>query len=183
MKRFALLIVCLVAMATPALALNGVGDVSVYADNQGNDCNILSPGGGGLVHIYVVHKFQPGDEATYSRFKGEWPTGLTFLGSFNVGSFVSIGSFDNDISVAYGLCVTTTALVGDALFQTSAVSPTCSYVSLVAAVGQTTPLATRCDFGEWEVGVGQAIVNPDGTCQCTIKTEPTSWGKVKALYR
>jgi len=182
MKRFALLILCLVAFATPALALNGVGDISAYADDQGNDCNILAPGGGGLLHVYVVHKFQPGDEGTYCRFKGVWPTGLTFF-SFSVGPYVSIGNFATDISVAYGTCQTTTVTVGDALFQTVTASPTCSYFDLIAADGQATPLATRCDFGEFEVGVGQGIVNPDGTCQCTIATEPTSWGKVKALYR
>lgn len=183
MKRFALLIICLVAMATPALAINGIGDISSYADDQGNDCNILSPGGGGLVHVYVVHKFQPGESATYSRFKGQWPTGLTFLGSFNVGANVAIGNFATDVAVAYGVCVSGPHLVGDALFQTSAASPACSYFDLVASDGQATPLGTDCLFGEYEVGTGQAIVNPDGTCPCTIATEPTSWGKVKALYR
>jgi hypothetical protein len=183
MKRFALLIVCLVAMATPALAINGVGDVSVYADDQGSNCNISSPGGGGLVHVYVVHKFQPGEQGTYSRFKGEWPAGMTFLGAFNVGSNVAIGTFDNDVAVAYGVCVTSTHLVGDALFTTSGVSPTCSYFNLVASVGQTTPLATDCTFAEFEVATGQGIVNPDAGCQCSIATEPTSWGRVKALYR
>jgi hypothetical protein len=183
MKRFALLVLCLVAVATPALAINGVGDISAYADANGTDCNILSPGGSAIMHVYVVHKFKNGEQSTYCRFKGQWPAGLVWLSSFNTGTNLAIGSFNTDISVAYGACITSTTLVGDALFQSAAVSPTCSYFELLAADGQLTPLATDCAFVEVQIGVGKGIVNPDQNCQCNVATEPTSWGRVKALYR
>jgi hypothetical protein len=185
MKRFSLLMVSLLvlALAAPAYAqlLTHVGDISAYADDLGSSCNITAPGGGGLLTVYVVHKFTDGGGATGSRFKGTFPSGLSFV-AFNT-PFVPIGNFTTDLSLGYGFCISTTTSLGSALFINATASPACSYVSIVAADNFVNPIATDCSFGEYTVKTGQAIVNPNGTCQCNVPTQPTSWGKVKALYR
>jgi hypothetical protein len=183
MKRFSLLMVSLLVLAAPAYAqlLEHVGDISAYADDQGSSCNIAAPGGGGLVTVFVVQKFSDGGGATGCRFKGTFPASLSFV-AFNT-SFVPIGNFTNDLSLGYGFCISTTTSLGSALFINATASPACSYVSIVAADNFANAIATDCSFGEYTVKTGQAIVNPDQSCQCNVPTQPTSWGRVKALYR
>jgi hypothetical protein len=183
MKRIALLTLFVLALASSAFAQTTglVGDISAYADDQGNVCNLNSPGGGALVTVYIVHKFSDGGGATGSRFKATFPAGLSFL-AFTT-AFVPIGNLSTDLSLGYGACLSSTTSLGSALLSSTSPSPTCSYFSIVAADNFPDPIATDCSFGEFTVKTGQGIVNPDGTCQCNIATEATSWGKVKALYR
>ncbi|HET6348069.1 MAG TPA: hypothetical protein VFH88_03205 [Candidatus Krumholzibacteria bacterium] len=181
MKRIGLLVLLIVAFAAPAFAVGEVGDISAYADDQGAVCNLTSPGGNAIEFIYIVQKFSDGGSATGCRFKVTVPTGLTIL-SFTT-SFVPIGDIKNDLSLAYGFCITQTTSLGYILAQSTSASPTCSYVSVVAADNFANAIATDCSFGEYTVGTGQGIVNPDGTCQCNIAVQPSTWGKVKALYR
>jgi hypothetical protein len=50
MKRLALLAFVILAVAAPAFAQypdGATGDVSAYADDQGNSCDVAAPGGGG----------------------------------------------------------------------------------------------------------------------------------------
>jgi len=183
MKRIALLMVGLLtlALAAPAFAqIEGhVGDISAYGDDQGNACNITAPAG--LVTVYVVHKFSDGGGATGCRFKLTFPAGLTFL-AFNT-PMVPIGNVTSDLSLAYGVCIQTTTMLGSALFNSSGAVAACSYVSVVNADNSVNPIATDCLFGEYPIKTGQAIVNPDGSCQCNVATQPSTWGRVKSLYR
>jgi len=179
MKPFALLMVCLLtlALAAPAFA-TAVGDISLYADDQGNSCNITAPAG--ILTVYVVHKFSDGGSATGSRFKVTVPPGLAIL-AFTT-TFVPIGNISGDLSLGYGTCVSTTTSLGSILINSSGPAA-CSYLAVVAADNFANPIATDCLFGEYTIKTGQAIANPDGSCQCSVATEPTSWGRVKALYR
>jgi hypothetical protein len=177
MKQIALLALCLLAVAAPAFAINGVGDISIYADDQGNSCALLLPGGP-PVDTYIVQKFLPGEGSTGCRFKVIIPNGV--FSSFST-TFVPVGNYTGDLSIAYGVCIQTTTVIGKITFFTAA--PTCGYVSIVAADNFANPIATDCLFGEYTVKTGQGIMNPDGTCVCQVANQPTSWGKVKALYR
>jgi hypothetical protein len=185
MKRFALLMISLLALAAPAFAqINPlVGDLSVYADDQGSVCNINANGGGAFMQLPVIQKFSGGAGSgnVAIRFKITVPTGMSIIG-FNT-IYVPVGSVVNDLSVAFGVCISTTTVVGQLQVLSNTASPTCSYISVVAADNFATPIAADCSFGEYPMKTGQAIVNPDGTCQCSVATQPTSWGKVKALYR
>jgi hypothetical protein len=183
MKRFALLMVCLLALAAPAFGqIEGkVGDISAYADDQGSNCNITAPGGGGLVTVFVVHKFSDGGGATGARFKGVAPGGLSFV-AFNT-PFVPIGNFSQDLSLGYGLCITETTSLGSALYVNATAPAACSLLTIAAADNFANPIATDCLFGEYTVKTGSAIMNPTGACQCNIATQPSTWGRVKSLYR
>jgi hypothetical protein len=184
MKRFALLFLIVLAVAAPAFAQypDGLtGDISVYADDQGNSCDVLAPGGGGLVTYYIVHKFSDGGSATGARFKATFPAGLSFV-TFST-TFVPIGNLATDLSLGYGTCNSTTISLGSILCISAAPSPACSYISIAAADNFSDPITTDCLFGEYKVEVGQAIVNNDGSCPCNIATQSSTWGKVKSLYR
>jgi hypothetical protein len=180
MKRFGLLMLVLVVLASPAFGRDPVGDVSAYADAAGTDCNITDNGGGGLLTIYVVHKFRPGESANGLRFKMDSPAGATWNYLSFSSTFTTVGQANSDISVGYGVCQSTTTTTGSALYLSIVASPSCGYVNFVP--GFTPVIATACDFGEHPLDHGQGIVNPTGACQCNVATQPTSWGKVKALY-
>jgi hypothetical protein len=181
MKRFALIMVSLLALSAPAYAQK-VGDLSAYADDTGSNCNITVPGSGTL-NVYLVHKFSDGGGATGVRFKATFPASGVILATFVGTPFSAIGTAQSDLSVGYGGCITTTTSIGYLLFSVTGAVAACSYVSFVAPDGHADVTATDCGFTEFHLKTGQGIMNPDGTCQCDIATEPTSWGKVKALYR
>jgi len=182
MKRFGLLMLILAVLAAPAFAREPVGDISVYADDQGNSCNITDNGGNGLLTIYIVHKCRVGESATAVRFKIDPPVGSTWNYLSFASTFTTVGQANSDISVGYGICQSATTITGSALYISVVASPACGYVNLTPGLpGQV--IAAACDFGEHPMDHGQGIVNPNGTCQCNVATEPTSWGRVKALYR
>lgn len=184
MKRIALLTICLVALAAPAFsqAINPlVGDISMYNDDQGSNCNIVANGGGAFLQPYMIQKFSNGGGATGLRFKITVPTGMSIVGFGTI--YVPIGDVKGDLSLAYGVCQQSQFVVGQLQVLSLSASPACSYISVVAADNFANPIATDCNFGEYPIKVGQAIVNSDGSCPCSIATEPTSWGKVKSLYR
>ena len=184
MKRFALLFVVVLAVAAPAFAQypDGLtGDISAYADDQGNSCDVAAPGGGGLVTFYIVHKFSDGGSATGARFKATFPAGLNFV-TFST-TFVPIGNLASDLSLGYGTCNSSTISLGSVLCLNPSAVAACSYINVLAADNFSDPITTDCSFGEYKVEVGQAIVNNDGSCPCNIATETSTWGKVKSLYR
>ena len=180
MKRFALMVLVVLALAAPAFG-QGVGDLSIYADDQGNICDITANGGGTFMQPFVIQKFGTSEGSTGCRFKITVPVGMSIVG-FNT-TFVPVGNVGSDLSLAYGVCLTTTTVLGNLQALSISASPACSYISVLAADNFTTPIATDCSFGEYIMGAGQAIVNNDGSCPCNIATSPSTWGKVKSLYR
>jgi hypothetical protein len=184
MKRFGLLFLLILAISVPALAQypdGATGDISAYADDQGTSCDLAANGGNALIPLFIVHKFSDGGSATGARFKVTVPAGVSVFG-FNT-TFVPIGNITSDLSLGYGVCISTTTSLGSVTAFSSTPSPVCSYVSVVAADNFSDPITTDCSFGEYKVEVGQAIVNNDGSCACNIATQPSTWGKVKSLYR
>lgn len=183
MKRFALLVGILMALASPVFAINGVGDIGLYADDLGNSCEISAPGSPSPFNIYLVHKFLPGEESTGSRFKVQFPAGIIFFAFSANPSMVPGGTLTADQTIGYGSCVTANTSLGFALVQAPSAVAACSYVSILGSDFTGLVQATNCSFEEFIVGAGQAIVNPDDSCHCNIATHQSTWGKVKSLYR
>jgi len=184
MKRIGLLFILILAIAAPVFAQypdGATGDISAYADETGSACDLAANGGNAPVPLFIVHKFSDGGGATGCRFKITTPAGMSIFG-FNT-TFVPIGQVTSDLSLGYGVCINATTSLGSVIAFSSTPSPLCSYVSVVAADNFSDPISTDCSFGEYKVETGQAIVNNDGNCPCNIATQPSSWGKVKSLYR
>jgi hypothetical protein len=183
MKRFALSVIVIVALASPAFAQ--VGKIGVFSDAAGNSCNLTDTGGGSLINTYVVHKLGPADGSTGARFRIDAPAGATWTYIAFQSIYTSFGPANLDVSVGYGGCQSNAAVpVGNALWSSAVASPTCSFVYLRDPAGGTDINVTDCNYAVVIIpDPGEMRANPDGTCQCDIAVQPTTWGQVKALYR
>jgi len=182
MKRFALIVLVVLALAAPALAQQ-VGTLGIFSDDQGNSCDLTDAGGGSLVTTYVVHKIGPGDGTTGVRFRIEPPAGATWSYAAFSTTFTPVGQANVDLAIGYGGCQTLTFSVGSALWVSLVAAPACSWVTIKEGLTGVV-LATDCAFQEWTMPTpGQAIANPNVTCPCDIAVQSSTWGQVKALYR
>jgi len=68
------------------------------------------------------------------------------------------------------------------LYLSVVASPACGIVSIQPAELQINVLATDCTFTEFAMRSSETYVNPDGSCY-PGPTMPTTWGRVKGLYR
>lgn len=181
MKKFVLTVVVLALFASPSFAQTGAP--GLFADNQGLACNITVPVLAPLT-VYVVHKSPTG--ATGSVWRLIAPTSGSFFyqgGSVANANILSIGDPIAGLSLAYGGCVTGDFHIYTLNFFATAAVPACSYMTLAEDPSQVAPLSVDCIFAEIPVVPGQGILNADGSCDCDVATESTTWGKVKSLYR
>lgn len=182
MKKFVLTVAILTLGASQAFAQADI--LGLYADQAMNECNITIP-----VNIpttmYVMHNSTSG--ATASQFQLSDPRTATFITTgvnLASGSYIAIGDPFTGVSVAYTACLTGTFGVYNISFLALGVAlPNCTYITLGPdPVSGKTQIAD-CNFFEIEVTGAQAILNADGTCDCDVATQETTWGKVKSLYR
>jgi len=179
MKRLALMVLMLAALASPAFAQ--YGGLGLFSDVQGNSCNLTDAGG--TIQVHVFHILNPGEESSGSRWKMVPPAGAVWVYLAFSSTFSSIGQADSDISIGYSGCLTTTTYLGMAFWTSAVPGGTCTYVTITAPLGGEAE-GTDCDFAAVILRKsGVAIVNPDAGCQCNIPTQPSTWGQVKALYR
>lgn len=184
MKKFVLTVFAVLMVATSAAAQ--VGDISIYSDGAGLSCNITdaSPS---LLSLFVIHKHTVG--ATASQFGVSLTGGstMTFTGATAASGMLLLGTPPTDISIAYGGCVAGDFLIANVTYFGGGSSPACSGIRFDAS--PFSPIAgevalVECDFETVSVvPTGQAIINPDVTCQCSTAVNTTTWGAVKALYR
>jgi hypothetical protein len=55
-------------------------------------------------------------------------------------------------------------------------------IGIVPAPNKPGVRAVDCAENSVIITGGQARVNPDGTCQCAVPVNETTWGNIKALY-
>jgi hypothetical protein len=187
MKKVLLMTLALMMVASVALA----DHIGVYADQAGTDCdlNTLSfpPTNNTL---YIVHKFNAG--STASQFKVTDTSGL--FATTQTTPYLSIGTWNTDLSLAYGGCV-----IGDHVLMTlnflffGSPAPTCAN-TLEIGPAPTSPIPGSVALvdcatpsGNLEpVTAGRAYVT--GGCIDPANCNPTgtaskTWGGIKALYR
>ena len=176
MKRFLLIGVCLVFCASMASAQSGT--IAVFSDANGTGCNWtdIAPA---LQPVYIFHVFSAG--ATVSQWKLDAPATWSHLGDNSPFALV-IGTSIDDCSVSYGTCMTGSFLLMTVNFFGSGLEAPCTYFGIVAAPFKEGIQVIDCADGRAFPAGGQGIVNPDGTCQCDVPVEDTTWGGIKALY-
>jgi hypothetical protein len=179
MKRLLLIAFCLLFGASTVFAQ--AGSVGVFADPGGTNCNMLDAGG--LVQVYITHVNTTG--ATAAQFMLQPGPGWVHLG--DTWNFTTvIGTSIAGVSVAYGGCFAGTISLGLVNFFGS-VAPSCTLISIVPdpAAPSGNIEAVDCalpDPGKMFPTGGSAIVNADGSCDCSVPVQDTTWGGVKALY-
>ncbi len=186
MKKVLLMASALTLVASVALAAH----IGVYEDQGGNNCiktqfaAFPTPN-----NMYIVHKFNLG--STASQFKVNDTTG--FIASSQSTPYLSIGTWNTDLSLAYGGCV-----VGDHVLMTLSffvvAPPAACSAQLVIVPAPTSPVPGAVALVDCATPSGNLFTATAGTmyfvngcvdptaCNPTA-TESKTWGGVKALYR
>lgn len=189
MKRILLSTVAVLCVAGLAFAQSDVGSIDIFSDGGYTDCNVTD--GGGLIPVYVVHSHAT-DGARASQWMLELGVGVTMASVGSSSPFpTAIGNPLTGISIAYGNCQTAAnTLIMTVNFFGSGTSETCSLLSIVADPAALSGMVEIVDCLEPPAGPnkitlekgGQARVNPDLTCDCTVPVQETTWGGIKSLY-
>lgn len=188
MKKFVLTVLAIVAAASPAFAQNG--DISAYADAAGTSCNVLdNTAPFAFIDVFLLHKHTGGGTAAQFTVTLTGGHTLSYISVTEAPGMLRIGEANVDMSLAYGGCLVGDFLIATVRYLGNGTSAACARVTLTPA--PTTPIpgeiaAVDCvqPSGNLYVpGNGQAIINPDGTCQCNVPVSTKTWGGIKALYR
>lgn len=188
MKKFVLTVLAIAAVAAPAAAQ--VGDISTYADGAATSCNIVDTTPGfSFKDVFLFHKHTGGGQA--SQFKVSLTGGSTMVFSSQTipAGMLNLGNANDDISIAYGGCLQGDFLILTITYVAFGTSPACSRIVLEPAATSPIPgevAMVDCTQPSGQLFVpatGQAIINPDVTCQCDVPVRTTTWGGIKALYK
>ena len=185
MKKLLMMTFVLALSATTAFAQ--AGNIGVFSDVNGTDCN-LADTAPGLLSFYAVNVNAVG--STACQFAAVLPScwtgsGASWLSDTGVWP-VTIGNSQGGVSVGYGQCLSGSiqALTINVFAQGGA--PACCQVTVSAdpnlPSGQIE--LVDCGGGLEQVGSvgGTLTINSDGTCDCDVATQESTWGTLKAIY-
>jgi hypothetical protein len=185
MKKVVLLAVVGLFAASLAFAQTGLGSVGIFGDPMGTNCNLLDQGGPGVKLYYVVHVLTTG--ASASQYMAKVPACMTGTGAMYLADTnpfpVTLGNSQTGVAVAYGGCRVgpiNTQIIQ--VFGMGLTPPCCRWYVVGDPVVSPQVQVSDCNFVVWPATGGQGVINPDGSCQCSIPTQDTTWGQVKALY-
>jgi len=186
MKRFNVLIlsgIVFVILARQADAQ--VGTLELFGDRSATSCLLAH-----TPFIESVYVIQTGGLATtgVGVFSAPKPAcfNAVWIGDVNPPAGTKIGSSQTSITVAVGVCRPLPAVILEIQYLAGGTSTPCCIYNLALMPG--IPLKyTGCDFGERPMILGphSVTINPDPSCACDapLATEPSTWGRVKSLYR
>jgi hypothetical protein len=176
MKRSVLVALALMLIASMAFA----EDIMVFSDAAGTNCN-FTDAAGGFALVYMYHMFSPG--ATASEFMLVRPAGWTLLGGIPEYT-LTIGTPEAGCAISYEACKTGNFWIYQNNYLGDGSSPTCSNtLYITAAPDKPGVQVINCAEGREYSNGGAGVVNGDGTCDCNVPVEETTWGKVKSLYQ
>jgi hypothetical protein len=169
-----------ICLASAPTFVQGHGRLSLFSDAAFTECT-LSDTAPGVVNVYMA---ETSLEATGLRFRIAASSGFTGVWLGETSPFSKIGSSPTDISIGFASCQVGRFLVLTVTYQLF-VTSTCSQLSIVAASGFSEPICTGCLFQElpcW--GYDPVHINCSGSFDCNpVAVEPSTWGRVKSLYR
>jgi hypothetical protein len=184
MKKSMLLVVVLLLVSSLAFAQYDPGSIDIYTDVSQSSCNFTDTGG--LIEMYYYHTHTDG--ATASSFRVEFSEGAAWTHLGSTWNFATvIGSHDDGWDVAYGNCLgqNSDIYLGLSNFFGNS-SPACGLISIVPGQGLSglvEVIDCAIPAAKWTLDRGgQARVNNDGSCSCTVPVQETTWGGIKALY-
>ena len=185
MKRSLLISFCVVFCSSIALAQPNLGSIDVFSDPGYADCNFIDAGGPITAYVLVTHSV---DGTTGATWMMDIPSAWIFLGQ--TSPFVNIfGDALNGITIGYAQCLTGNFLILTVSFIGDGLSPTCSHISIVPNPATSSGLIEIVDcqlpFPLKHVfdQLGQGIVNGNGSCNCNVPIQQTTWGQIKSLYQ
>jgi len=163
------------------------GNITVFADPAGSSCAIVDQVPG-LFTLYVLHTNMDG--MVSSDFRVIESSGFHATYVNETVPPIHVGSLQAGISVGYGACVVGPLLLGTITYAGDGTSVPCSTIDVVGnpnSVESSYAWTQSCLFDILAAPqMGSLYVNPQaGQCGpwCALATQPTTWGRVKALYR
>ena len=187
MKKLVCAAAILACLPAVSFADNLFGQISLYSDANFSQCT-LADNGPRLADVYVVHHIGPivGNAyllafklTTSTGFTGSWvqdsvPTGMS-----------GIGTSPSGLSISYQACRTGDVQVLRVTYQMFGTSSPCALILASPYPGADFIETSNCSFDSFGVMGVALIVNPDGSCPCQspVAVEPSTWGRVKSLYR
>jgi hypothetical protein len=177
---FALLFLLAIPSESPLAApTQGPGGrLSLYVDAALSDSTLLDSAPQ-IVDIYVVHRIVGGDNAYAIRFRLSASSGFTgtWLEDVITSGITAVGTSPGGIALGYNACREGEVLLLRARYQLGGTSSPCSYLEVVPYPGVPYIETMTCSFESLVVDGGQLLVN------CPVPVGPTTWGRIKALYR
>jgi len=186
MKKVLLMTLALMVYASVVLA----DHIGVYEDQGGTNCVKTQFAAFPTPNpVYIVHKFNPG--ATAAQFKVNDTSG--FIAASQVTPYLMLGTWNVDVSLAYGGCV-----VGDHVLMTLnfyvLAAPTSCAPGLEIVPAPTSPVPGSIALVDCAVPSGNLKTATGGRmaffagCIDPLACNPTAavsttWGGIKALYR
>jgi len=186
--RTLLLALLALAIAVPVFAQDGI---ELYADQNMSSCAIIEPISPPIVQVHIFVTGPVG--ATGVRFTAVKPAcwvGATWLGDALVPGAINVSNSQYDWSIAFGGCTNPgePAYLGAISYLITNQALPCCVVTASPSETLNYFKFTDCNFGEHELEPTKSIVvNPNESCGCQsgvlTATLPTTWGRVKSLYR
>ena len=187
MKKFVLTVLVIAVAASSAFAQSG--DISGYSDGAGTSCNIVDNQPFAFIDVFFLHKHTSGGTAAQFTVTLTGGTNFTYINSTEAPGMLRIGEANVDMALAYGACMVGDFLIVTVRYLGNGGSPACSRVTITAAPSSPIPgevAMVDCTLPNGNLAVtghGQAIINPDVTCQCNVAVVEKTCGGIKALYR
>lgn len=184
------LLLSLMIVCTASLAFGQAGQVGVFSDATGTDCNLPAPGGNALVFLAVVHINHGG--ATAVQFSAPLPACsagfLVYLADQALFP-VTVGNSQTGVAIGYGACLAAPVNVMNiqvlSTIAGGSATPCCLYPTLPdpnlpSGEVEVVDCQNNLIFGKGYIGV----LNGNSTCTCAqVPTSENTWGGVKALYQ
>jgi hypothetical protein len=176
MRRFVIAAVLLL-FASPASA-DSMWKLQILSDEALTDSTINDD----IPRVVTLYVVESGSftGATGARFSIKPSAGFTGVWLGDASQFATFGSSPTDIGIGYGACIPPPILVLMMTYQLFGTSTPCSELRVAPIDGSMWVVApdVNCSFSEGIItDLGRLQVN------CPTATEPTTWGKVKSLYR
>lgn len=183
MRRLLLLTLAIIFVHGVALGqMTDVGSIDLFSDEGATSCNIVDAPP--LVYVYVFARPATNGQAA-AQFKIEASAEVQLIYVSTLSDYQFIGAANDNLSVAYGTCITALTKIATVLYTATGASGTCGLLTVAPAnvIASNMIEVVTCDsYKVLFEQLGQARVNADDTCQCQVPVQQKTWGGIKALY-
>ncbi len=166
--------------------------IQLYSTQDRSACSVADTGPGTISVYAWLTGPTPARAVRFSVPKPACWSGATWVADNIPPTSVSIGDSQGDWSVAFfagnpvcNASFTPPVYIGEIVFSVSGTAPECCKIVATAGTSGNFQM-TDCNHQEANITAGQGVViNPRPSCDCVqpLAVEPSTWGKVKAMYR
>jgi hypothetical protein len=157
--------------------------MGLYSDAQGTSCALSDAGGPGVRIVYVV--INGPTALTSCRFAAPIPPCFDATWVADSTPYPVIGTSPQDVSVAFGACLTPPIQVMSIAYLSKGSTQGCCSFPLLANAWPGY-IVTDCNYVQRDARNFPVLeISADNSCPSCgpVAIKPTTWGALKALYR